>query len=74
MLIINKILAAFCLLTFLGCNNPTNSKQLNKVIKQNFCNPYFSFDKVDHYYLDIGESKVWNLVRNEKKTEIEKKQ
>lgn len=38
------------------------------------CKPYFQYDKVEHYYLDIDEDKIWEIEERENKTEKEKKQ
>ncbi|MEO6252993.1 MAG: hypothetical protein ABIO79_06800 [Ferruginibacter sp.] len=58
----NKTLTAFCLLIILGCNN----------YKQRSCDPYFSFDEIEHYYINIEESAVWDILGKEKIAENEK--
>ncbi len=73
---VNKILSIFCLLMLLGCNNQINKKESTTIAAPNevVCNPYFQFDKIDHYFLNIEEEKLWNIEQKKKKTANEKKQ
>lgn len=45
-------------MTILGCKTSTR---------------YFLFDKVDHYYINIDETTVWDILKKEKVTAKEKK-
>ncbi len=38
------------------------------------CKPYFQFDHVEHYYLNIDEDAIWKKYDKKKKTKREKKQ
>jgi hypothetical protein len=50
-----------------GCN----SKPDNKAAQSFNCKPYFQFDVVDHYLIDIDESNLWAMEGKEHKTEKE---
>lgn len=54
------------LTAFLGCDSPTGN--------QKTCTPYFQFDKIEHYYLDIEENNIWDIEKKKNKTNKEKKQ
>lgn len=53
-----RIIALLLIINFLGCNQNTNIPPEQKVIEEK-CQPYFSFDQVDHYYYDISESELF---------------
>ena len=38
------------------------------------CNHYFKFDKVEHYFLNIEEDKLWKIEEKKTQTEKEKRQ
>jgi hypothetical protein len=42
--------------------------------KEASCTPYFQFDEVDHYFLDIDEIAVWKIQEKDNKTQREVKQ
>lgn len=69
-----KLLTISFFLTVLGCNNQSTNKQVSSTDTKNDCKPYFSFDNVEHYYLDISEEKVWEIEERENKTDQEQKQ
>jgi len=58
-------------LILLSCHNNVESNQNIKVFDPSECVPYFDFDKIEHYYTDIDEEKVWDSEKS--KTEREKK-
>lgn len=53
-----SIIALLLIINFLGCNQNTNIPPEQKVIEDK-CQPYFSFDQVDHYYYSISESELF---------------
>ncbi|MDF2438494.1 MAG: hypothetical protein K0Q95_2870 [Bacteroidota bacterium] len=61
------------LLSLLACN--TSTETINKTIgiENKGCKPYFDFDKIEHYYLNISEDKVYNPDSINDKTEKEKR-
>jgi hypothetical protein len=61
-----KLIIAFFLTAFLGCNSSTGN--------QKTCNPYFQFDKIEHYYLEIEENQIWDIEKKKIKTNKEKRQ
>ncbi len=63
---VSKIIIAFILAALIGCNSSTR--------KQKTCNPYFQFDKIEHYYLNIEEDKIWDIEKKKSKTDKEKRQ
>jgi hypothetical protein len=69
-----KILTIAFLMTVFGCKNNTDSKKPVESQNENECKPYFNFDKVEHYFLDVDEDKIWKLEEKINKTEKESKQ
>lgn len=53
-----SIIALLLIINFLSCNQNTNIPPEQKVIEDK-CQPYFSFDQVDHYYYSISESELF---------------
>ena len=60
-------LSTLTLFTFIGCSPKSDSK----VAKQIECKPYYQFDAVDHYFIDIDESSLWAMEGKERKSEKE---
>ncbi len=71
-----KIFPAFFILTLYGCIGQTdNGKDSDsKTTSQHTCTPYFDFDKVEHYYLDMNENVLWDTEQKKIKTDKEQKQ
>ncbi len=70
-----RILTIGFLITVFGCNNNnTDSKKTVKTENETVCKPYFDFNEVEHYYLDIDEDKIWEIEEKTQKTEKEEKQ
>ncbi|MBS4040684.1 MAG: hypothetical protein KGZ81_08795, partial [Flavobacteriales bacterium] len=73
-----RILTIGFLITVFGCNNNNNnntdSKKTAKTENETVCKPYFDFNEVEHYYLDIDEDKIWEIEEKTQKTEKEEKQ
>lgn len=69
-----KLLTIAILILAFGCNDNTDSKRTVKTENENECKPYFHFDKVEHYFLDIEEDKIWEIEEKTQKTEKESKQ
>jgi len=71
-----KVLSVGCLMTVLACNNHSNTEKSipPKTTYQVACTPYFQFDKVDHYFLNMDHDKLWDIEQKKIKTEKEKKQ
>jgi hypothetical protein len=71
-------LVVVIILSFYSCkeNNQEKSKQIiksnsEKTIKK--CQPYFDFDKIEHYFINADELEVLNIDEKEEKTDSEKK-
>jgi len=74
MVTINKILVVLAITTIMSCNRKTNN-QLNIVATKNIeCKPYFNFDKIEHYFLDIKEPDLWATEAKKNKSGKEKKE
>ncbi len=71
-----KSLSAFFILTLFGCVDQTDKGKVSesKITSQHNCIPYFDFDKIEHYYLDIDENVLWDTEQKITKTEKEQKQ
>jgi len=41
---------------------------------QNTCKPYFDYDELDHFFLNIDDTTLWNTEKKDSKTLKEKKQ
>lgn len=77
---IKSILAIIFLFVFSNCNsgseNLKETKILEKetvVVKMDSCMPYFNFDEIEHYYLNISEDKAYNPDSVENKTSFQKR-
>jgi hypothetical protein len=71
-----KILSAILLLTLFGCNGMTKSKKTggSKSGIRDTCTPYFEFDKIEHYYLEIDETVLWDIEEKKIKSNKQEKQ
>ena len=69
-----KILTVLSLMTIFGCNNNPDKKKSVSTEPHEDCKPYFQYDKVEHYFLDIDEEKIWVIEEKESKTDKEIKQ
>src|SRR5687768_17976200 len=58
---VRNIIATIFLIVLLSCSSSTRK-------------PYFQFDKIEHYYLDIEENKIWDIEKKKSKTNKEKRQ
>lgn len=67
-------LAFVFLIAVCGCMNNTVSKKTDKTKNETICKPYFDFDKVEYYFLDIDEVKIGEIEEKTRKTEKERKQ
>src|SRR5688572_19676947 len=56
-----NIIATIFLIVLLSCSSSTRK-------------PYFQFDQIEHYYLDIEENKIWDIEKKKNKTIKEKRQ
>jgi|SRR5688572_9430095 len=61
MMTVSKTIATIFLMVLLSCSSSTRK-------------PYFQFDKIEHYYLDIEENKIWDIENKKSKTNKEKRQ
>lgn len=66
-----KILTVVFLIIMFGCNNNSDRKKIVSTETQFVCKPYFQFDQVEHYFLDIDEDKIWELEEKEVRSEKE---
>ncbi len=66
-----RIAGLIYLIVVFGCKNG-NSPKIAEV--ENQCNPYFYFDKVEHYFLDMEEDSLWEIEEKTEKTDKEIKQ
>ena len=71
-----KILSVVCLSTLLACNNQADTEKSvpSKTSHQVSCVPYYQFDEIEHYFLNMEEDKLWDIEQKRKKTEKEKGQ
>jgi hypothetical protein len=71
-----KFLSFICLLTLLACNNQANTKKSvqPKTAQNVTCKPYYQFDNIDHYFLNIDEDTLWKIEEKKTKTTKEKRQ
>jgi hypothetical protein len=58
----------------MSCTNPGKKTGQRAQDVPNDCKPYFEFDQVDHYYLEISEAAVWDLEIKNFRSEKEAKQ
>jgi len=56
-----NIIATIFLIVLSSCSSSTRK-------------PYFQFDQIEHYYLDIEENKIWDIEKKKNKTNKEKSQ
>lgn len=67
-----KILLSLLLIGILGCQSKDEKEQSAAKTKI-ICNPYFEFDEVDHYSIQIEEPEIWKTYEKKKKTKDEKR-
>jgi hypothetical protein len=60
------------ILSLLACNTATETINGNKSENKG-CKPYFDFDQVEHYYLNISKDKAYNPDSIDTQTEKQKK-
>ena len=70
----SKLLTFVFLTTLFGCNSQADKQKSNLSGKTADCKPYFSYDKVEHYYFDISEDAIMKIQEKEKKSDKETKQ
>lgn len=71
-----KFVSGFCLLIISACNSHTDTTKsvTPKSTNQVTCIPYFEFDHIDHYRLNMDEDELWDIEQKKIKTEKEKGQ
>lgn len=69
-----KFISLICLLTLLACNNQTDTRKSvqPKTVAKVACKPYYQFDRIEHYFLNIEEDELWKIEEKKTKTEKEK--
>lgn len=68
-----RIIGLVYLIVSFGCNSINSPKSAGDEI-ENPCKPYFLFDEVEHYYLDMEEDSIWEIEEKTEKTDKEIKQ
>ena len=63
----------FSLIIFGGCKSQTVTHNSDSSTIPTICKPYFIYDNVEHYYIDISEGDELQLENKKKKTGSEKK-
>ncbi len=74
MISIHKILAVVAITTIVSCKSKTTNQLNITVTKNNDCKPYFHFDKIEHYFLDIKEQDLWATEEKKNKSDKERKE
>ena len=74
MTILKEFPILFFLIILFGCNSQIKNQKLKTSEKINACNPYYTYDNVEHYYFDITENEIWKIDDKARKTSIETKQ
>ena len=58
-----KKLSLILIVVFVGCNNAIKTEIIEKEVIKKELKPFFVSDKIDHYYLDISDFKVYDILR-----------
>mgnify|MGYP000044066640 CR=1 FL=1 len=69
-----QILTTLFLTILIGCNFQPENKNHKKVVKKVNCIPYFDFDYIDHYFINIEEGKLVEIEKKKNKTDKERRQ
>lgn len=64
---IKQLITIIACLYLVSCTT-AEAEDATSIQQESGCQPYFSFDEVDHYYCQISEEEVWDLEDKNKKS------
>jgi hypothetical protein len=69
-----KFTALILLFALSACNNHSSKESTLAASDHSDCKPYFNYDKVEHYFLNIDESELWKINEKKKRSADENQQ
>ena len=60
-----KRLLLILIVIFFGCNNSSKTEIKKKEVIKKELKPFYISDKIDHYYLDISDFSVYDIIRKD---------
>lgn len=69
----HKFLTFLFLTLLFACSNNADRKSSSQLDVSD-CKPYFSYDKIEHYYYDISEDELQKIEEKKKKSDKEERQ